>query len=136
MFFVYRPKKLTKKLKRAKAPLSKYFDHFSYELTRRNNITVYAIGVGNHVTRDQLKISANGGVSDERVLTPENYDALSRQLQNLTREISRTSAEGFDAAAFNPNRARPTISLLQDMEAARTLWNLHNLDFLVTPQKK
>ena len=55
---------------------------------------MYAIGVGDEINVNQLRISANGGQSNDRVLKAENYVALSEELRNLTRQISEISAEG------------------------------------------
>ncbi|XP_078489659.1 integrin alpha-1 isoform X1 [Ciona intestinalis] len=65
----------------------------SYDLTQLHNITVYAIGVA--LKSDaELRISANGGGSKERVLDAHNYSELSKALRNLTETIAQTSGEG------------------------------------------
>ncbi|XP_078489660.1 integrin alpha-8 isoform X2 [Ciona intestinalis] len=68
-------------------------DSAFYDLTQLHNITVYAIGVA--LKSDaELRISANGGGSKERVLDAHNYSELSKALRNLTETIAQTSGEG------------------------------------------
>lgn len=65
----------------------------SYELTKANNITVYAVGVGSQVNFRQLRVSANGDTSSQRVYTTENFNGLVQVLSTLIANIS-SNAEG------------------------------------------
>ena len=65
-------------------------------MTTAENITVYAIGVGNNADISELALSATGNRSNyDRVLTSSQFSDLEVQLSNLTRAISSVSAEGL-----------------------------------------
>ncbi|CAK8697227.1 unnamed protein product [Clavelina lepadiformis] len=91
----------------------------SYDLTTAENITVYAIGVGNNADTRQLALSATGNGSNyDRVLTSSQFSDLEVQLSNLTRAISSVSAEGGGAVDLTLENAQLGISGHYSQEGA------------------
>lgn len=64
---------------------------FRFQSSVQKDITNFAIGVGDY-SEEELKISANGGVSDERVLTSANFQSLSSVISALELDFAR---QGF-----------------------------------------
>ena len=67
-----------------------------YRNTTKNNIKVYAIGVGKvNMNVGDLSISANGNSTDRtRVLTVSSYSQLSDEISTITASLSNMAAEG------------------------------------------
>lgn len=55
---------------------------------------MYAIGIGNGVNVDQLRESANGGVSDDRVTTASDFSTLARALEEIYEVVVPDCPEG------------------------------------------
>lgn len=69
--------------------LYKYLIIFSYSTTVEQNITNFAIGVGNYQVKE-LREFANGDVSNERVYTSTDFNSLSSVLTELEDELQQS----------------------------------------------
>lgn len=72
---------------------------FRYEESKKQNITTFAVGVGNYDV-EELRTLANGNTSYKRVLTVTSYSSLPKEISELENKFCTGTNTMFTIIAF------------------------------------